>query len=65
MPNTMTSEQEIIVVHSGESKTFHYNPATHGELREEMADGGMMLSVVPLEVLEERRRVLQQPPVVD
>jgi hypothetical protein len=56
----MTNEQEIIIVHSGESKTFHYNPATHGELREEMADGGMMLSVVPLEVLEERRWVMDE-----
>lgn len=50
----------IIIVHTGETKTFHYNPATHGELREEMADGNLMLSVVPKEVLKEREQALEE-----
>lgn len=39
--------QIIIVVHSGESKTLHYNPLTHEEVRHEMADGCFMLTVKP------------------
>lgn len=39
----------IIVVHSGESKTLHYNPVTHEEVRQEMADGCFMLTVKPKE----------------
>lgn len=41
--------QIIIVVHSGESKTLHYNPETHEEVRNEMADGNVMLTVKPKE----------------
>lgn len=40
-------EQEIIVVHTGEAKALHWNPATHIEVRHEMADGSFMTLVTP------------------
>lgn len=47
--HTVRSMPDIIVVHTGESKTLHYNPATHEEVRNEMADGNVMLTVKPKE----------------
>lgn len=41
--------QTIIVVHTGESKTLLYNPATSVEIRNETADGNVMLTVQPKE----------------
>lgn len=40
---------EIIVVHSGQSKTLLYNPATHEEVRGETADGNVILTAQPKE----------------
>lgn len=37
----------FIVVHTGESKTFLYNPLTHEEVRNETADGNVILTVQP------------------
>lgn len=42
-----TSTTEIIIVHTGESKSLQFNPATHDEVRNEMADGNVMVSAVP------------------
>lgn len=58
----MSDEQEIIIVHTGESRTLRYNPLVHGELHQEMPDGDMLLSVVSLESLAARERALKQPP---
>lgn len=49
MVHAMIPQVEIIVVHTGESKTLHYNPETHEEVRNEMADGNVMLTVKPKE----------------
>lgn len=56
----MSDEQEIIIVHTGESRTLRYNPLVHGELHQEMPDGDILLSIVSLESLEERQRVLDE-----
>lgn len=47
---------QIIVVHTGESKTLLWNPATHEEVRNETADGNMMLTVQPKDLSKERER---------
>lgn len=44
--------QVIIVVHTGESKTLHWNPATHELIQSEMADGNAMTTVQPKESSE-------------
>lgn len=38
---------EIIVVYSNQSKTLLWNPATHEEVRNETADGNVILTVRP------------------
>lgn len=38
---------EIIVVHSNQSKTLLWNPATHEEVRNVTADGNVILTVRP------------------
>lgn len=40
-------EPNITVVHSGESLTIKWNPVTHKEVRNETADGGIILTVQP------------------
>lgn len=40
-------EPNIIVVHSNQSKTLLYNPLTHHEVRNETADGNVILTVQP------------------
>lgn len=52
----MTNEPDIIVVHTDESRTLRYNPLVHGELHQEMPDGDMLLSILPLETLAEMKR---------
>lgn len=42
---TAQDNVNIIVVHSNESKTLLYNPATHHEVRNETADGNIILTV--------------------
>lgn len=37
----------LIVVHTGETKSLLYNPDTHEEVRSEMADGNIALTVQP------------------
>lgn len=43
----LTDKQVIIVVHTGESKTLLYNPATHEVVSNETADGNVILTVQP------------------
>lgn len=43
----MSTDDEIIVVHTGESKSLLWNPLTHDEFRQEMADGNQMFTVTP------------------
>lgn len=43
----MPTDDEIIVVHTGESKSLLWNPSTHDEFRQEMADGNQMFTVTP------------------
>lgn len=38
---------EIIVVHSNQSKTLLWNPVTHEEVRNQTADGNVILTVQP------------------
>lgn len=38
---------EIIVVHSNQSKTLLWNPVTHEEVRNQTADGNMIVTVQP------------------
>lgn len=45
----MADEQKIIVVHTDESLTLLYNPVTHHEVRNETADGNVILTVEPKE----------------
>lgn len=45
--HALTDRQTIIVVHTGESKSLLYNPATSKEVRGEMPDGNVMLTVQP------------------
>lgn len=40
---------QVIVVHTGESKTLQFNPDTHKEVRNEMVDGNVMLTIQPRE----------------
>ena len=49
MPTVEIDENGMIVVHTGESRSLHFNPATHQELREETADGGIIYTVYPRE----------------
>lgn len=39
----------ITVVHSGESLTIKWNPVTHEEVRNETADGNVILTIQPKE----------------
>jgi hypothetical protein len=41
----MTNEPDFIVVHTSESRTLLYNPTTHKEVRQEMPDGNVALTV--------------------
>ena len=43
----MTQQQRIIVVRSDESKTLLWNPTTHEEVRNETADGNVIMTVRP------------------
>lgn len=43
----MPTDDEVIVVHTGESKSLLWNPLTHDEFRQETADGNLMFTVTP------------------
>lgn len=45
--NRTGAESEVIVVHTGESRTLQWNPETHEEVRTETPDGNVMLTVQP------------------
>lgn len=46
---TLQDDRTIIVVRSNESRTLLWNPETHHEVRNETADGNVILTVQPKE----------------
>lgn len=47
-----TQEKRMVVIHTFEGHSFHYNPAVHQVWQEETADGSMILSIRPKDDLK-------------